>query len=447
MTNTKWLRRALLGGVALSVMAAGAQADELSALKAQLESLQARVNTLETQPATTTMPDGTSLISFKRGQGTLANFGPSHEAADRGFTISVTPTADMPAPVAEIVVYGYVKGDVIYDFNHDLGDTFYAPSLTSGIGKSTDHIRLHARQTRFGIKSKVDTAIGQIRTVIEGDFFGSNGSGTSPNFRLRHAYGEWDITPNWTFLAGQTWNTAGLLPIGVTTVDFSGPVGPTYVRRAQVRLTYHDGPLSWAVAIQRPTQNTSNNNSTNMPDIAGYVQYDFPGGHQFIVTGDIADYSSANFDGVASTSNIGWVVQAGANINISDIAYLTTGVSYGYGQPQRGQFTYGGRGITTLNPNTGKTVEALGLTVGLSFNINDTTTFNTAFGYFDNLNNVAGANAANQTADVKSVHANIIWKPVSQLQMGWEVMWAQNSFVGGGSKSDVRAQFGTWFFF
>jgi len=51
MTNTKWLRRALLGGVALSVMAAGAQADELSALKAQLEALQARVNTLESQPA------------------------------------------------------------------------------------------------------------------------------------------------------------------------------------------------------------------------------------------------------------------------------------------------------------------------------------------------------------------------------------------------------------
>ena len=28
MTNSKWLRRALLGGVALSVMATGAQADE-----------------------------------------------------------------------------------------------------------------------------------------------------------------------------------------------------------------------------------------------------------------------------------------------------------------------------------------------------------------------------------------------------------------------------------
>ncbi len=46
MTNTKWLRRALLGSVALGVMASGAHADELAELKAQLEGLQSRVNQL-----------------------------------------------------------------------------------------------------------------------------------------------------------------------------------------------------------------------------------------------------------------------------------------------------------------------------------------------------------------------------------------------------------------
>lgn len=51
MTNLKWLRQALLGGAALSGFATGAQADELTTLKAQLEALQSRVNQLETQPA------------------------------------------------------------------------------------------------------------------------------------------------------------------------------------------------------------------------------------------------------------------------------------------------------------------------------------------------------------------------------------------------------------
>jgi hypothetical protein len=45
------LRKALLGGAALAVMTTGAQADELTALKAQLEALQNRVDTMEAAPA------------------------------------------------------------------------------------------------------------------------------------------------------------------------------------------------------------------------------------------------------------------------------------------------------------------------------------------------------------------------------------------------------------
>jgi acetylornithine/succinyldiaminopimelate/putrescine aminotransferase len=66
MTNLKWLRQALLGGAALSVLATGAQADELTALKAQLEALQSRVNQLETQPAPA-LPAGTKLLTVHRG--------------------------------------------------------------------------------------------------------------------------------------------------------------------------------------------------------------------------------------------------------------------------------------------------------------------------------------------------------------------------------------------
>jgi len=256
MTNTKWLRRALLGGVALSVMATGAQADELSDLKAQLETLQGRVNQLEQQPAAAIgTPEGASFLTVSRGQGSMGDFGRLSRVHDnipddRGFTISVTPTADIPAPVAEVVVYGYVKGDVIYDFDqHHLGDAFYIPNIWSQNGRKDAGIRLHAKQSRFGIRSKVDTAVGQVRTLIEGDFFSSDN-----HFRLRHAWGEWDMTPYWTFGAGQYWQTAALLPIGITTVDFSGDAGPFgYTRRAQVRLTYHNGPISgrWQRSVRR----------------------------------------------------------------------------------------------------------------------------------------------------------------------------------------------------
>ncbi len=136
-TSSKWLRQALLGGVALGVAATGAQADELNALKAQLEGLQSRVNQLEsTAPAGGTTPSGLpqsdSWITFHRGSD--IGWDQSEHARpqeyipeDRGFTIAITPSADLPAPVHEVTVSGYVKGDFIYDTHQDLGDSSSHP--------------------------------------------------------------------------------------------------------------------------------------------------------------------------------------------------------------------------------------------------------------------------------------------------------------------------------
>jgi hypothetical protein len=40
------------------------------------------------------------------------------------------------------------------------------------------------------------------------------------------------------------------------------------------------------VAIENPTFDST----TNMPNIASYLQYDIAGGHTFIVSGEIADW-------------------------------------------------------------------------------------------------------------------------------------------------------------
>ena len=150
-TSSKWLRRALLGGAALSVVATGAQADELSALKAQLEGLQNRVNQLETTPATNTpsgLPQSDGLITFHRGsdigwdQTTHAR-PQEYIPEDRGFTIAITPSADLPAPVHEVTVSGYVKGDFIYDTHQDLGDSFSAAAISGGDDR--ENARVYAR--------------------------------------------------------------------------------------------------------------------------------------------------------------------------------------------------------------------------------------------------------------------------------------------------------------
>jgi opacity protein-like surface antigen len=477
MTNTKWLRRALLGGVALSVMASGAQADELSELKAQLEALQTRVGQLEQQPTTAAvLPEGANFITLTRGSADIPddldrNRMRDESPSERGFTIAVTPTADLPAPIAEVVLYGFVRANMSYDFDGIKSDGFYVPTLFSNPSRGNDHFRAHATNTRFGIRTRFDTAIGQIRSTIEGDFRGVSGA-----FRFRRGFGEWDMMPSWTLLIGQTQRTAVLIPIGVTTVDVSGSAGPNFWPRAtQIRLTYHSGPISWAVAVERPTFESS----AKWPNLSSYIQFDAPGGHQFILTGTVADYRDRPVN-----SDVGWAVQAGANINLADIATITVGGLYGKGEHcvyllhQLGC----GSGLSTfahdpttefefgVNPDTGAielfpvlvpgaidfiSDEGWGIMAGLSFGLTDTTTFNVQYGLNQFENGLGGAGLADHVT-TQTLHANIIWQPVRQMRLGWEVMWGEYRFSGGGDwslretrKSDdaIRATFGAWFFF
>lgn len=433
----------LMAGAALAVLPTAAQADELSALKAQLEALQSRVDTMQAAPVNL---EGKSLLTFERGQAsntwdTVAARDAANTNADTGFTIAVTPTADMPAPVAEVTVYGYVQAHVAYDFDTAHGDaySFDISTLDGNVQNDTgDHISLSAARSRFGIKSKIDTAIGQLRTKIELDF-ATGGNAGSLRPRMRKAYGEWDMTPNWTLLAGQTDFTAALLPIGVTTVDSAGPL-LTSSRTAQFRLTYADGPLSWAVAIEAPHLDST----TNMPNIASYLQYDIAGGHTFIVSGEVADWANNGNNGHAD--ELAWALLAGVNFNLADVAVLTGGVGYGEGlldDKFMGDVIDNGVGGRSIDA-AGNPLETLGFLVGLSFGLSETTTFNAQFSYAENVD---GNPVAGQLDSAYKVDANIIWQPVKQMRMGWEVIWAKKDFDDGTTEDGVRASFATWFFF
>ncbi len=465
---TRWLGRSLLAGVAFAAMTVSGQADELAALKAQLEALQARVNQLETQPEMPALADGVSLITFRRGSEATADWqtGRVSEAipAGSGLTIAITPSADLPAPVHEVTVSGYVKGDVIYDFDEDLGDYFSYTAITGR--RDQDHVRLHARQTRFAIKSKSDTAIGQIRTVIEGDFL-SGGSFGNTDFRLRWAWGEWDFIPNWTFGAGR-YDTNFMSPFtGTTTVDFNGDVGLIGTSRTnQVRLTYASGGMTFAFAVEEPLGDlgdlidqfgesfvTAENSSNDIPNFTARWQYDAPGGHQFLISGVMQNYHTDSALGGVSDSAVGWGVQGAANINLADIATLTASVMYGDGI---GSYLFGNTiGAYVDVDGDIHTTEALGLYAGVIFNVTDTTSLNLSWGYADmNKSEVLRASADNTTIDVMSAHANILWRPVEQLRLGWEVMWADRKFLDfDGVDADIRqadvwrAQFGAWFYF
>jgi hypothetical protein len=458
------LRKALLGGAALAVMATGAQADELTALKAQLEALQTKVDSMESSASSYNLPEGVSLLTGRRGVADY-NFAYNSPQIDRdwaggensGYTIAITPTADMPAPVAEITVSGYVTSWVSLgiDGYSDGEAGNFNPYYWTDTGEA--HLNINSRGS-IRVRSRIDTAVGQIRTDIE---LRADAPG---NAQMRYAWGEWDMTPNWTLGAGSFWQLNSLIGIP-TTINSSGPLGiANTTRRDQVRLTYRDGPLSWAVALEEPTFESN----TAMPDITTSIQYDLPGGHQLQFVAGVGDWGagdgvpaygqsalgvctggSENFAtvteehclggggtgwtpsvaGVAAVpaqDELGWMIGASAVANLADVATLTVGGAYGEGMVGRNMVYIGG--VNGTYDWLGNPREMFGVNAGLGFAINDMTTANVFGGYEEDLESLGSGARAGDAKSGWVVGANIIWQPVRQLRMGWEVNYGEASY-------------------
>jgi hypothetical protein len=140
-----------------------------------------------------------------------------------------------------VVIGGYAKFDLLYSSRSSgvnaVGDQLFDPgSVPVGPSAGADErnqLTLHARQSRFFLKSQKPSSWGDVKTHLEFDLFGASGNESVSNshgLRLRHAYGSIG-----SVLAGQTWSnfmTPSALP---EALDFGGPVGQTFARQAQMR--------------------------------------------------------------------------------------------------------------------------------------------------------------------------------------------------------------------
>jgi hypothetical protein len=89
-----------------------------------------------------------------------------------------------------------------------------------------------ANTSRFSFEMRTPTGAGQLRTYIEGDFYGSNFANQQINFRLRQAYAQFHGV-----LAGQTWSTFSDPAASPLDMDFEGINSENVVRQPQIRYT------------------------------------------------------------------------------------------------------------------------------------------------------------------------------------------------------------------
>ena len=231
-------------GLALAMaLAAGsgalpARADPLDKLQAQIEALQRQIDELKARPAAPAAPAPAQAVT---GGATPGSF-------------------KLPGSDTSVTIGGYAKLDALYSSRSaggafPIGDQLLVPGAIpvgpgAGNGESKE-LTLHARQSRFFVRTATPSRFGPVTTLLEYDFIGSfagderNSNNHSP--RLRHAYGS--IGP---LSAGQFWTNffnEGALP---ETLDFGGPVGYLFVRQAQVRWTQAFDGGDWSVSAESP---------------------------------------------------------------------------------------------------------------------------------------------------------------------------------------------------
>ena len=259
----KIIKMALMGGAAFAATSALAHADDLDALKAQIEALNARVAAMEAAPA---VPAGYSLLAVSEGPLAQTPGLPMkpHEMAAYGNEstyITVLPTADAPAG-ATITWSGYAKAGVVYNNNKFDGKTKYRDNAGQGwdtiddVSQDSSDTDIPARG-QLRVTAATDTAVGEVGVDIRlrADF---NGNGKS-NVYSDVAWGYWAMTPEVTFGGGYA-GSLGNIGYGydgacscyfTDSADLSFNPGDT----TQLRLSYASGP--WPSKTPRSSTRTT----------------------------------------------------------------------------------------------------------------------------------------------------------------------------------------------
>lgn len=182
----------------------------------------------------------------------------------------------IPKTTSRFKIGGYVKLDIIHDFNPINSPDFFDVSKIPTDGSKGESTHLHAKETRLFMDVRTPFKSNEIRTYVEGDFYGTSGA-----FRLRHAF----VEINDTWLAGQWWSNFMDESIIPATLDFEKPAAYAFVRHPMLRWKHSLSSASYfALAIEEPSANavaptTPGKFESPLPDLTARLRVTKNWGH------------------------------------------------------------------------------------------------------------------------------------------------------------------------
>ena len=338
---------------------------------------------------------------------------------------------------------GYVKLDLIQDFNAiNNTDIFDVSSIPVGGPQRTNN-RMHVRQTRLNFDTRWKTQCGIVKSFVEGDFFGTDNNGNK-TFRLRQAYGELG-----RFLGGQTFTTFGNIQASPATLDFEGAISTITIRRAQLRWTQPvlTEDLALALALEdsstaielRPGSTVTGNTRTISPDFVARLRRTQPSGNIQIAA--IARILGFQPTGESVRTENAWGLNFSQVQDLSPDDKIYWQINYGDGIAS----LLGG--LPDATPDGTDSAELLGYfgwMIGATHDWNSklSSNFTIAESHFRNTSGQPLTDINNLTY----LAANVIWTPLERFEVGVEYLYGKRQDISGQSGDANRLQFAVFYY-
>ena len=419
---------ALLGCVtALALFVAPAAGGEIDDLKAQIKALMNRLEGIEAREKMMKADMKAAAEAVKTKAVATGDFPGSWK---------------MPGSNTSVSFSGYVKLDAIYDFDQDLGDTFFGYDwrggasgiLLDGADSGQRKFSMHANQTRLRFDSLTPTKMGNLKTRIEADFLFHKDS----HLRLRHAYASLGGV-----LVGQNWSILGDENTYADTIDAEGPVGVASIRRPQLRYTSAMGKnLTAQVALEDPDAPTILGGKTSsrdrIPNLLAALRLKTSWG-AINVSGIVGQVLYE--EGAVEESLTISALHVGANVGLGKDTRLWG--TFNVGQGGLARYMVGAPAAAILGANNElEALDSMGGFVGLTHNWSSSVSSGLYYGWVESDFGDAKATFADFSQSLRTLHVNFWWSPAPKMRAGVEFIQGWRETNDGRKGDATRLQVG-----
>ena len=352
-------------------------------------------------------------------------------------------------------IFGFAQTDAGYNFNqvnpqwYDCMRPSKLPAYANQFG-TDGNTYFSVRQSRLGVKSSMETDLGEFKTVFDFDMFGVGGDAGQTTIRLRHAYGQLGH-----FGAGQTESAFMDVDVFPNTLDYWGPSGMLFYRNLQVRWMPIMGATRLVFALEMPgasgdqgvysdrVELSTVKPRFSLPDFSGHYRYADKWGYvqlggmlRSIKWEDQTSSSTVDLSGSA----VGWGLSLSSGLNLGKNALLHLQGVYGEGVENYFNDAPVDIGIennfsNSSQPIKGVALPDLGLVAFLDYNWTDKLT--SSIGYSSTTITNSDGQAADAYHRGQYVVGNLLYNPIKNVMAGVELQWIDRANNSDGFTSSA----------